>query len=117
MDSVETRRLLGASPGVPRDRPFSMSVNRQWEIVYCTRDMPRVEICTLGLLQCWANNEGVIVATLDQIADAIHYDRGHVADALKALQGQGRLVKVKRAVYRIPPKMCTPANPAVRGIP
>lgn len=116
MDSVETRRLLGSQPGPPKGRPYSMDLNRTKHEVSGDRAMPRVEIVTLMALSAWANNDGIVVATLDQIAAHVVYARGHTSQALKALVARGLLLKEKRCVYRIPGKVSTPANSAVRGL-
>lgn len=115
MDSVEKRRILGCEPRVPQGRPFSMIRNVTMEKIARDRSIPRVEIVTLLLLSAYADDEGVVVGTLDQIAEMIGYGRGITAEALRKLVAAGYLVKVKRAVYRVTPKVCTPAAPWARA--
>lgn len=114
---VERRRLLRTKPEVDERRRFSMLFNEPLARLAQDRAMPRSEIVTLLILVSWANDEGVAVATLDQIAEHLDYGRGHVAEALQALIARGLLVKLKRCVYRIPLHVLLPANPMAREIP
>lgn len=86
-----------------------MMQNATMEEIARDRTMSRAEIVTLLLLASYADDEGIVVGTLDQIAERLDYGRGITAEALRTLVTRGYLVKVKRAVYRVPAKVCTPS--------
>lgn len=108
MDAVERRRILRSPLTVPRGRPFSMMQNAAMLEIARDRDMPRAEIATLLLLASVADDDGIAVGTVEQMAERIGYAVPVVATALHGLMDRGYLVKLKRSVYRVPARVCTP---------
>lgn len=105
---AERRRILGKKPEVLSGRHHAMMACPTLFEIACDRDLTRAASAALLLLVACSDENGVTVATVDQIADLTHYARPVTSKAMHELADHGYIERIRRSMYRVHPRVAIP---------